>query len=175
MKITKKRLKEIIKEEIQNININEAFSKKKVDTKIIAKRMMKDKHYRMWFGPKWAQAILKKYRNGVSEADIDRDMPEYVPGALISDLFDGLNEGKLQEQKLRKAIRSIIKEAKRRELEIHARDKIKVDKILQKLRLKSGKDYDIGVGSRQSFMLDVDVKNLDKLITIFMKNRINVK
>ena len=91
MKITKKRLKEIIKEEIQNININEAFSKKKVDTKIIAKRMMKDKHYRMWFGPKWAQAILKKYRNGVSEADIDRDMPEYVPGALISDLFDGLD------------------------------------------------------------------------------------
>ena len=36
------------------------------------------------------KAILKKYRNGVSEADIDRDMPEYVPGALISDLFDGL-------------------------------------------------------------------------------------
>ena len=87
MKITKKRLKEIIKEEIQNININEAFSKKKVDTKIIAKRMMKNKQYRMWFGPKWAQAILKKYRNGVSEADIDREMAEYVPGALISDLF----------------------------------------------------------------------------------------
>ena len=82
------KIKKVVKEE----KLTEAFSKKKVDTKIIAKRMMKDKHYRMWFGPKWAQAILKKYRNGVSEADIDRDMPEYVPGALISDLFDGLND-----------------------------------------------------------------------------------
>ena len=96
-------MKKPLKEKLKQIGgehlLNEAFSKKKVDTKIIAKRMMKDKHYRMWFGPKWAQAIIKKYRNGVSEADIDRDMPEYVPGALISDLFDGLNEGKLNEKK----------------------------------------------------------------------------
>ena len=54
-------------------------------------------------------------------------------------------------------------------------NKIKVDKILKKLRLKSGKDYDIGFGSSRSFLLDIDIKYLDKLITIFMKNRIDVK
>ena len=84
-------MKKPLKEKLKQIGgehlLNEAFSKKKVDTKIIAKRMMKNK---TWFGPTWAKAILKKYRKGVSEADIDRDMPEYVPGALISDLFDGL-------------------------------------------------------------------------------------
>ena len=88
-------MKKPLKEKLKQIGgehlLNEAFSKKKVDTKIIAKRMMKDKHYRTWFGPKWAQAILKKYKKGISEADLDRDMPEYVPGALISSLFDGLD------------------------------------------------------------------------------------
>ena len=82
---------------------------------------------------------------------------------------------KLLEQKLRETIRGIIKEAKRRELEIHVRDKIKTDKILKKLRLKPGKHYDIGFGSSRSFILDIDVKYLDKVITILMKNRINVK
>ena len=86
----------------------------------------------------------------------------------------------MTEQRVRKFVRKVIneqllKEAKRRELEIHVRDKNKVDKILKKLRLKSGKDYDIGVGSSRSFMLDVDVKHLDKVITIFMKNRIDVR
>ncbi len=82
------------------------------------------------------------------------------------------------EDKVRQVIRETIKdlmEGRRRELEIHVMDKIKVDKILQKLRLKSGKDYDIGYGSSRSFMLDIDVKHLDKVITIFMKNRIQVK
>ena len=66
-------------------------------------------------------------------------------------------------------------EDKRRQLEIPVIDKIKVDKILKKLRLKSCKDYDIGYGSSRSFVLDIDVKHLDKVVTIFMKNRIQVK
>ena len=82
------------------------------------------------------------------------------------------------EDKIRQVIRETIKdlmEGKRRQLEIPVIDKIKVDKILKKLRLKSGKDYDIGYGSSRSFMLDIDVKHLDKVVTIFMKNRIQVK
>ena len=98
---------------------------------------------------------------------------------LAKEYIKHLTNKKLTEGKIRKLVRESIEnlmtEAKRRELEIHVRDKIKVDKILKKLRLKSGKDYDIGVGSSTSFMLDVDVKHLDKVITIFMKNRINVK
>ena len=82
------------------------------------------------------------------------------------------------EDKIRQVIRETIKdlmEGKRRQLEIPVIDKIKVDKILKKLRLKSGKDYDIGYGSSRSFILDIDVKHLDKVVTIFMKNRIQVK
>ena len=82
------------------------------------------------------------------------------------------------EDKIRQVIRETIKdlmEGKRRQLEIPVIDKIKVDKILKKLRLKSGKDYDIGYGSSRSFVLDIDVKHLDKVVTIFMKNRIQVK
>ena len=43
------------------------------------------------------------------------------------------------------------------------------------MRLKPGKDYDIGVGSSRSFMLDIDVKHLDKVVTLLMKNRIRTK
>ena len=85
-------MKKPLKEKLKQIGgehlLNEAFSKKKVDTKIIAKRMMKNK---TWFGPKWSQAILKKYKKGISEADLDRDMPDYVYGGAISKLFDGLD------------------------------------------------------------------------------------
>ena len=92
--------------------------------------------------------------------------------------LESMKQNESVESKIRQTIRETIKdlmEAKRRELEIHVRDKNKVDKILKKLRLKSGKDYDIGYGSSRSFMLDIDVKHLDKVITILMQNRINVK
>ena len=67
-----------------------------------------------------------------------------------------------------------INEAKRRELKIPTMDKIKTDKVLKKLKLKPGKDYDIGYGDRNTFLLDMDVKHLDKVITYLMQNRIRV-
>jgi hypothetical protein len=68
-----------------------------------------------------------------------------------------------------------LNEGKRRELEIHVMDKNKVDKIVKKLRLKPGKDYDIGFGSRQSFIIDIDVKYLDTLVSLLMKKRVRVR
>ena len=85
---------------------------------------------------------------------------------------------KITKSRLQEIIREEIKnlaEGKRHELEIHVHDKLKVDKILKQLRLKPGKDYDIGVGSSRSFMLDIDVKHLDKVVTLLMKNRIRTK
>ena len=85
---------------------------------------------------------------------------------------------KITKSRLKEIIREEIKnlsESKRHELEIHVRDKIKVDKILKKLRLKPGKDYDIGAGSSRSFILDVEGKHLDKIVTLLMKNRIRTK
>ena len=68
-----------------------------------------------------------------------------------------------------------LSEAKRREIAIPVMDKLKVDKILKKLRLKPGKDYDIGYGSRNSFLLDIDTKYLDKVLTMLMKLRVRVR
>ena len=68
-----------------------------------------------------------------------------------------------------------IFEGKRQQLSIPVMDKLKTDKILKKLRLKPGKDYDVGVGSRNSFILDIEGKHLDKLITLLMKQRIRVR
>tara|TARA_R100000315_G_C5160346_1_gene92204 strand:+ start:387 stop:662 length:276 start_codon:yes stop_codon:yes gene_type:complete len=80
----------------------------------------------------------------------------------------------IREELLFEATRR-LKEGKRKELEIHVMDKLKVDKILKKLKLKPGKDYDVGVGSSRSFMLDIDVKHLDKVIASLMQNRIRTK
>ena len=79
-------MKQPLKEQLKKIGgehlLNEV-STEKVDTKEIAKKMSKSK----WFGKSWAQAILKKYRNGVSERDLQNDLPDYIPGRDISDLF----------------------------------------------------------------------------------------
>ena len=64
-----------------------------------------------------------------------------------------------------------LSEAKRREIAIPVMDKLKVDKILKKLRLKPGKDY----GSRNSFLLYIDTKHLDKVLTMLMKLRVRVR
>ena len=84
---------------------------------------------------------------------------------------------KLTKQRLKEIIKEEIRnlsEAKRRQLQIPIMDKLKVNKILKKLRLKIGKDYDVGVGKGSTFILDVDQKVLDKLLDILVSNRIRV-
>ena len=84
---------------------------------------------------------------------------------------------KLTKQRLKEIIKEEIvniHEGKRRQLQIPIIDKIKVNKILKKLRLKIGKDYDVGVGKGSTFILDVDQKVLDKLLDVLVSNRIRV-
>ena len=69
----------------------------------------------------------------------------------------------------------ILSEGKRRQLEVHRMDKKKVEKILKLLKLKPGKHFDVGVGKQGSILLDVDVKYLDKLVSLLMKNRVRVR
>ena len=61
------------------------ISTRKHSVKLIAHRMELHKE----FGKTWAKKILKdpKYRNGVSERDLQNDLPDYIPGRDISDLF----------------------------------------------------------------------------------------
>ena len=77
--------------------------------------------------------------------------------------------------RLKKLKEGKLTEGKRQQLEINVMDKLKVDKILKKLRLKPGKDYDIGFGSSRSFILDIEGKHLDKVVTLLMKQRIRTK
>ena len=58
-------------------------------------------------------------------------------------------------------LKDLLKEGKRRQLQIPIMDKLKVNKILKKLKLKIGKDYDVGVGKGSTFIIDVDQKVLD--------------
>ena len=84
---------------------------------------------------------------------------------------------KITKQRLREIIKEEIRnlrEGKRRQLQIPIIDKIKVDKIMKKLRLKIGKDYDVGVGKGATFILDVDQKILDKLLDALIANRVRV-
>ena len=84
---------------------------------------------------------------------------------------------KITKQRLKEIIIEEIKnlrEGKRRQLQIPIIDKIKVNKLLKKLRLKIGKDYDVGVGKGSTFILDIDQKVLDKLLDVLISNRIRV-
>jgi hypothetical protein len=80
-------MKKPLKEKLKQIGgghlLNEVSSEK-VDVEIVANKMAKDKK---WFGPSWAKAIRKKYKNGVSEYDLQMDLPDYIEGGAISGLF----------------------------------------------------------------------------------------
>jgi len=71
-------------------------------------------------------------------------------------------------------LKDLLQEGKRRQLQIPIIDKRKVDQIMKKLRLKIGKDYDVGVGKGSTFILDIDQKVLDKLLDVLIANRIRV-
>ena len=104
---------------------------------------------------------------------------EYKKERYMANKFlESMNQNESIEDKVRQLVRETIKdlmEGKRRQLEIPVMDKLKVDKILKQLKLKIGKDYDIGVGKGSTFILDVEGKHLDKIVTLFMKNRIRTK
>ena len=86
---------------------------------------------------------------------------------------------KLTKQRLKEIIKEEIKnlrEAKMVQWEIKDRDKRKVSKILDKLRLKMGKNYDFGASRHgATFVLELDKKFEDKVLELFIKNRINVQ
>ncbi len=85
---------------------------------------------------------------------------------------------KLTKSKLKKLVMEqfILSEGgKMVQWQIPVRDKLKVDKILKKSGGKIGKNYDIGVGKAGTFVLELDRKFEDKVLELFIKNRIQVK
>ena len=86
---------------------------------------------------------------------------------------------KITKQRLREIIKEEIRnlrEAKMVQLQIKEIEKKKVKKILDKLRLKMGKNYDFGASRHgATFILELDKKFEDKVLELFIKNRINVQ
>ena len=86
---------------------------------------------------------------------------------------------KLTKQRLKEIIKEEIRnlsEAKMVQLQIKEIEKKKVKKILDKLRLKMGKHYDFGAGRHgPTFVLELDKKYQNKVLELFVKNRINVR
>jgi hypothetical protein len=79
-----------------------------------------------------------------------------------------------------KTLKSIINEEVQKIFEggrmvqwqIPTKEKLKVDKVLKKLRLKIGKHYDIGVGRAGTFILELDRKYKDKVLEVLMKLKV---
>jgi len=72
-------------------------------------------------------------------------------------------------------LKDLLIEGKMVQFMIKERDKRNVRKILDKLRLKMGRDYDFGVGKGATFIVELDKKYQDKVLELFIKNRINVQ
>ena len=82
-----------------------------------------------------------------------RQVPNCVP----------IDEGKLAEGKM-----TI-------QLQIPSADKKITLSILKKMRLKPGRDYDLGAGKGATFILDLNKKYENKILEPLMKNRVRVK
>ena len=67
-----------------------------------------------------------------------------------------------------------LSEAKRETLVISKYDQNRVKKILDKLRLKSGREYDFGVGQGTTFLLDIDDRYFDKALEAFIRADVKV-
>ena len=158
MKITKKRLIEIIKEELMN-------ESDEGRAQMHAKGLSKD-----------ALRLATYLKKG------DIDKARY----FMKDIIDSLKEVEKYTRKNDAAYVALKKgplkfaegklnEGKMVQLQIKEIEKKKVKKILDKLRLKMGRDYDFGVGKGATFILELDKKFEDKVLEMLINNRINVQ
>ena len=75
------------------LNEEKDSKKEKKDTKEVAKKMKKSR----WFGDGLAKDLLRKYPRDVSEYELQMDLPDWVSGRAISDLFESIKESVMNE------------------------------------------------------------------------------
>ena len=199
MKITKTQLTNLIRDEIENFKpVKEGFDLKKLEDaiKMFQKKIKKQGRVTNARDEEHLKQLIKVYKNmggkrikesvwglpkGSNTTNMDELDAELSRAGIksIPDFTKLIVQVKGNKSKINKIMKTHkakkIFEGKRQQLTIPVMDKLKTDKILKKLRLKPGKDYDVGVGSRNSFILDIEGKYLDKLITLLMKQRIRVR
>ena len=160
MKITKQRLKEIIREEL----INESPEGR---AQMHAKGLSKD-----------ALRVVSSLKKG------DIDKARY----FIKDIIDSLKEVEKYTRKndaayiaLKKGPLKFTEEKLNERLsgktvtwQIRTRERRTAKKVLDKLKLKIGKDYEFKFISN-TFALELLKKHENKVLELFIKNRINVQ
>ena len=122
------------------------ISTKKHSVKLIAHRMKINKSRE--FGDSAAKALIKKYgSSGVSEHDLQMDLPDYITGSGISSLFIGLqDEGKLTEAK--------------KETILHVALRVLKNRTAEKYKSKKG-------------LVMIDLQSANLLVKVF--NKVNDK
>ena len=182
MKITKTDLTNLIRDELENFKIVK-LSKDDMEQLHKSGQLEKDGVFYQYQEPvderiKESVWGLPKGSNTTNMDELDAELSR-AGIKSIPDFTKLIVQVKGNKSKINKIMKTHkakkIFEGKRQQLSIPVMDKLKTDKILKKLRLKPGKDYDVGVGSRNSFILDIEGKHLDKLITLLMKQRIRVR
>lgn len=140
---------------------------------------------------KWVKAEYKKERYLAKEfmksqteaVKVDWGAEHGIPivNASKKSKKNKKNEGKLKEQKLREMIKETIRdlmEAKQIQFQIPYRDQKNVMKILRTAKsqmvgkYKEGTHYDFGVGKGATFILDVDKKLEDEILSLLIQNGI---
>ena len=178
MKITKTDLTNLIRDELENFKIVK-LSKDEMEQLHKTGQIEKDGVFYQYQEPvKESVWGLPKGSNTTNMDELDAELSRAGIKSLpdFTKLIVQVKGNKSKINKIMKTHKAKkIFEGKRQQLSIPVMDKLKTDKILKKLRLKPGKDYDVGVGSRNSFILDIEGKHLDKLITLLMKQRIRVR
>jgi len=96
---------------------------------------------------------------------------------MAKKFLESMKRNEAVEEKVRQIVRETIKdlmEAKMVQWQIPDSDKKIVMTILKKLKLKSGKDYDFGVGKGATFVLELDKKYENKVLEMLLQKRVRI-
>ena len=72
-------------------------------------------------------------------------------------------------------LKDLLTEGKRVQFIIPMRDRKKTAQVLNKTRLKMGRDYDYGAGKGSTFILDIDTNYRDKFLELAIKYDLGVR
>ena len=159
MKLTKQTLKKIIKEELMN---ESPEGRAQMHAKGLSKDALRVFTYLKKGDVDKARYFMKDIIDSLKEVEKFTRKNDAAYVALKKGPLK-FTEGKLNEGKMV-------------QWEIRDRDKRDVSKILDKLRLKMGKNYDFGASRHgATFILELDKKFEDKVLEMLIKNRINVQ
>ena len=109
---------------------------------------------------KWVKAEYKKER--------------YMAKRFLESLKQNESVENQVRQLVRETIRDLM-EAKRVQLILPVRERKRADVLLKKLKLKSGIDFDYGVGKGATFIIDLDKKYYNKVLELFISKNIQVR